>query len=95
MIEEMMRNTSVQAIENTILALRNRKETCSRLGEIKIPVLIMVGQDDKVTPPEKAHFMHKQIKDSEFQMIPSAGHLSNLENADLFNQHLLKFINAF
>jgi hypothetical protein len=42
----MIINTSGQTLCNTLLALCKRKETCSKLQEIKVPVLIMVGKED-------------------------------------------------
>ncbi|OFY41257.1 MAG: hypothetical protein A2X18_12970 [Bacteroidetes bacterium GWF2_40_14] len=84
-------NTSGQTLCNTLLALAGRRETCSKLPEIKIPVLIMVGKEDKITPPGAAKSMHEIIKNSLLVIIENAGHISNLENHNEFNNHLKKF----
>lgn len=73
-------------------ALAERKETCSKLHEIKVPVLIMVGEEDEITPPEVALSMHEKIKGSKLHIIEKAGHLSNIENSDEFNEHLIEFV---
>jgi len=91
-VKEMILKTSVQSLCNTLLALSVRKNTCHILPEIKIPVLILVGSEDKITPPAAAAFMHEQIKGSFLKIIGHAGHLSNLENPGEFNDHLKKFI---
>jgi pimeloyl-ACP methyl ester carboxylesterase len=75
-----------------LLALSVRKETCNILPEIKVPVLIMVGNEDKITPPDAARFIHERIEGSLLKIIDHAGHLSNLENPDEFNNQLKKFI---
>jgi 3-oxoadipate enol-lactonase len=91
-IRTMMVNTAWQTLVNTLQALSNRKETCRKLPEIRIPVLIIVGKEDIVTPPEAAQFIHEKIKGSMLSILPHAGHLSNLENPDKFNDVLKKFI---
>ena len=93
-VREMIIKTSVQSLCNTLLALSVRKETCSKLHEIKVPVLIMVGKEDKVTPPAAAQLMHEKIKDSFFYTLEHAGHLSNMENPDEFNKQLEKFVSS-
>ncbi len=91
-IRTMMVNTAWKTLVNTLQALSTRKETCSKLPEIRIPVLIIVGKEDIVTPPEAAQFIHEKIKGSLLSILPHAGHLSNLENPDKFNEILKKFI---
>jgi 3-oxoadipate enol-lactonase len=91
-IREMIMKTSEQSLCNTLIALSVRKETCAKLSAINVPVLIMVGSEDKITPPEAARFMHEKIKGSLLKIIDHAGHLSNLENPDEFNLQLKNFV---
>lgn len=91
-IRSMMVNTEQQTLEKTLQALSNRKETCSKLSEIRIPVLIIVGKEDAITPPEAAKFIHEKIVGSVLSILPHAGHLSNLEKPEQFNDILKKFI---
>lgn len=93
-VKEMIMETSVQSLSNTLVALSKRKETCSNLYRINIPVLIMVGKEDKITPPEAARQMQKNIKRSMLNIIEHAGHLSNIENSYDFNGQLLKFVSS-
>ena len=88
----MIVKTQNNRLCNTLLALSVRKETCNILSEIKVPVLIMVGNEDKITPPAAARFMHEKIKGSLLKIIDHAGHLSNLENPGEFNVQLKKFV---
>ena len=91
LVKDMIVNTSELSLCNTLLALYNRNETCSKLSKINIPVLIMVGEEDVITPLASAQQMHEKIKDSILYAIDQAGHLSNLENAEEFNNHLKEF----
>jgi len=85
---------SVQSLTDTLHALANRNETCEKLSKIEQPVLIIVGEEDNITPPSKGQFMQNKIKDSELKIVENAGHLSNLENAGQFNKYLNNFISS-
>jgi len=91
-VKDMIISTTKQSLCNTLHALAERKETCDQLSEINIPVLIMVGQEDKITPIDAARLIHEKILNSKMEIIQHAGHLSNLENPAAFNTHLVKFL---
>lgn len=91
-VREMMVNTSEESVTKTLYALSKRKETCTKLWKIKMPVLILVGEEDKITPPDVAQFMHETINGSVMTIIKNAGHVSNLENPAQFNEQLKKFL---
>jgi len=91
-VREMIISTTKHSLYNTLHALADRKETCSRLQEINIPVLIMVGKEDKITPIAAGQLMHEKLLNSMLKIIQHAGHLSNLENPTAFNTHLVKFL---
>jgi 3-oxoadipate enol-lactonase len=63
-----------------------------RLTEIKLPTLIMVGEEDPGTPVAASEAMHERIAGSQLVILPSARHLSNIEQADAFNKSLLGFL---
>jgi len=65
-----------------------------RLSEITLPTLIMVGADDPGTPVAASEAIHQQIRGSKLVILSSASHLSNIEQADRFNGHLLEFLKA-
>lgn len=91
---EMIVNTSKESLAKTLRAFYERKETCSKLKEIKVPVLILVGKEDKITPPAVAELMHREIKGSLLSIIDNAGHLSNMENSGQFNKQLNMFVKS-
>jgi 3-oxoadipate enol-lactonase len=91
---DMILGTSKQSLFSTLLALSARAETCSFLARIKVPVLILVGDQDAITPPDAARFMHGKIKGSTLHVFEHAGHLSNLEKPDEYNDQLKKFLSS-
>jgi 3-oxoadipate enol-lactonase len=64
----------------------------NRLPEIKLPTLIIVGEEDPGTPVSASEAMHARIATSKLVVLPSARHLSNIEQAERFNDALLEFL---
>jgi len=63
-----------------------------RLSEIPNPTLIIAGDEDPGTPVEASEAIHARIPDSQLNIIPSAAHLCNLEQAESFNKILMDFL---
>lgn len=63
-----------------------------RLDAISCPVQIIVGEQDVGTPVAMSRAIQEAIPGSELVIIPSASHLSNLEQPELFNKALLGFL---
>ncbi|MSQ59659.1 MAG: alpha/beta fold hydrolase [Betaproteobacteria bacterium] len=69
-----------------------RIDTTDRLREIKAPIQIIVGDQDAGTPVAMSRAMHEAAPGSELVIIPSASHLSNLEQPEAFNKALSAFL---
>jgi len=65
-----------------------------RLGEIKIPTLVICGEDDQGTPLAMSETMRDGIPGATLAVLPVARHLSNLEDVDGFNAALAAFLDA-
>jgi 3-oxoadipate enol-lactonase len=63
-----------------------------RLKEIACPALVIVGEQDPGTPVAMAREIHDALPGSELVIIPSAAHLSNIEQAQAFTTALLGFL---
>lgn len=62
------------------------------LHQINVPTLVVVGEFDRLTPPELAKDIADQIPGAKLEIISNAGHLSNIENSDAFNKVVLDFL---
>lgn len=94
-VEEMTKvvnANSTHIIAEGLRALAARGETCSSLSEIPVPTLIICGREDKVTPVEQSEYMYRATERSAFKVIDNAGHVSNLDQPEAFNQHLKDFM---
>ncbi len=92
MIRAIVEASSPLAVAGTLLALAARTDTTPSLYNIKVPTLILVGQHDALTPPSASFAMKEKIPNAELHVISRAGHMSNLENTEMFNEHLLTFL---
>lgn len=63
-----------------------------RLGEIAMPTLVLVGEADAGTPPAMARQLAAGIPGARCAVIPAAAHLSNIEQAGVFNRLLADFL---
>lgn len=63
-----------------------------RLTAIDLDTLIIVGEDDPGTPVAAAEAIHANIRNSHLKILPSAMHLGNIEQAELFNKALMDFL---
>jgi pimeloyl-ACP methyl ester carboxylesterase len=76
-------------------AMKNRPDSSSDLTGITVPCLVIVGEEDGLTPPEMSRKIHEHIGGSQLAVIPEAGHLSNLEDPQAFNGALMDFLERF
>ena len=65
-----------------------------QLGQIKLPVLILTGEEDSWDFQQIADILHKQIKQSLKKEIAGAGHMCNMEKPDVFNRLVSDFLNC-
>jgi 3-oxoadipate enol-lactonase len=72
----------------------NDADTRGSLSQIKVPTLVIAGEEDRVTPPQESEILAKGISDSTLALIPGAGHFSMLENPVAFNRILRRFLDG-
>jgi 3-oxoadipate enol-lactonase len=65
-----------------------------RLAEVRIPTLIVVGEEDPATPVADSRMLNEGIPNSKLAIIPAARHFSNVERPEVFNRTLVDFIES-
>lgn len=73
-------------------AIRDRSDSTPLLAEIHVPVLVMVGEEDAITPPSESEAMAAALPDARLVRIAGAGHLTPLERPDEVTAALLSFL---
>jgi pimeloyl-ACP methyl ester carboxylesterase len=91
-VRSLIEANSPDAIKGAIGAMMERQDATPLLSTIGCPTLILVGEEDGLTPVAASEGLHRGIRGSRLVTIPRAGHLSNLEQPDAFNAALGRFL---
>jgi 3-oxoadipate enol-lactonase len=83
-----------RGISDALAGLAARADSRPTLREIRVPTLVLCGDEDTLTPPLDARKMAEAIPGSRLGVIPRAGHLANLENPEAFNAALEGFLGS-
>lgn len=78
---------------NQSRALQTRPDQQDVLRTVKVPTLILGGEDDVLCPVHRHELMHDLIPGSTLAVIKNAGHLPTLEQPDTTNEALAKWLN--
>jgi 3-oxoadipate enol-lactonase len=67
-------------------------DTCNEIDQIKVPALVIHGDEDKLVPYENGVFLAEKIPQAEFLTIRGAGHIYLSEANDFVNDRVLEFL---
>lgn len=82
----------ITALTAALMTLRDRADSRPTLATIDVPTLVVVGEEDSLTPPADAADLEDGIERSRLVRIPDVGHLTPLEAPDEFTKALLSFL---
>lgn len=89
----MLTRTDVNGYAGTCAALRDADLTESTRA-LKVPTLVMVGDEDGSTPPDLVRTTAELIQGSEFRIVEGAGHLPNVEKPDVVARLIAEFLKS-
>src|SRR2546430_6957263 len=92
-VATMIRATPVAGYVGSCHAISALNLT-DRLSAIKLPTIVIVGEDDPGTPVAASRVIAENIKGAQLEIIPAAAHLSNLEQPEKFNRALSAFLTS-
>ena len=93
-VRSMIEGNTSEGVAAAQRAMAARQDSTYILPGIVCPTLVIVGSEDKLTPVNEAEAIRNGLRGSKLQVIPGAGHLSNIERPDEFNAHLIEFIKS-
>jgi 3-oxoadipate enol-lactonase len=91
-VKQSVLRQSASGIVAGLVALRDRPDAAPDLETMAVPILVLVGEFDTVTPLLAAARIAGTVPKSDLAHIPGAGHLSNLENPEAFNTAVIAFL---
>jgi 3-oxoadipate enol-lactonase len=93
-IEEMFKKVNPKGAIAALRGMAARNDNSDLLNQISVPTLLIFGAEDKVSNLETAEKTASEIPNAQLVKIENAGHYSNLEQPEAFNQALVDFIKA-
>ena len=91
-VRDMMLQTKPEGAAAALRGMAKREDQTGLLPKITVPTLILVGAEDAITPVADSEKMHHAIEGSRLVVLDHAGHVSNLERTQQFNDALLEFL---
>ena len=91
-VREIMTSSTPDGVIAALGAMATRPDSTPQLREIKVPTLIVVGEQDTITPPADAERMAAAIRGARLVKVPGAAHLANYEKADEVNRAVAGFV---
>lgn len=91
-VREIIESNSPRAVDAALDAMMTRPDSTPDLPRMSCATLVIVGEEDSVTPPSEADAMHQAIKRSVLVPLPGAAHLSSLEQPEAFSRALADFL---
>jgi pimeloyl-ACP methyl ester carboxylesterase len=88
------RLSNPDGVKGCLLAMAGRTDTTNYLSMINMPVLLICGEEDKLTPPDVMQSMDDKIKNSKMIVIEGAGHIAPVERPEIINKEILKFLSG-
>jgi pimeloyl-ACP methyl ester carboxylesterase len=91
-VTELIERQPVSGIVGALRALRERPDSTPLLGSIVVPVLVLAGEDDQITPAAGMREMAGAIPAAQFALIPDAGHITPLEQPVIVSSAVADFL---
>ena len=93
-VRRLIKQHSNNGVRGAIVRMMERPDSMPLVQSLRLPALVIVGEEDELTPVDEAKKISDAIPGSTLVVIPSAGHLSNLEQPEAFNKALVAFLNS-
>lgn len=87
-VRQIMLEQSPHGIAAALAGMADRPDARDGLAKIDVPTLVLVGEDDQISPADEMQQVASAIPNARFEVIPCAGHLAPLENPEAVNAAL-------
>ncbi|MEO3855287.1 alpha/beta hydrolase [Acrocarpospora sp. B8E8] len=91
-VRGLVQSAPPAAVAWALRAMATRPDSFDTLRALKIPALILVGEEDELTPLTDAKAMTEATPDAHLEVLPNAGHLSAIETPESFNKAVASFL---
>jgi pimeloyl-ACP methyl ester carboxylesterase len=93
-VRGLVQSTPTKAAAWAQRAMAARADELAGLGAIRVPALVIAGSEDELTTEDDARAMVEALPNAELLVMPRSGHLTAVEQPELFNQAVAEFVTA-
>jgi len=91
-LRQVAMDQSIKSVSGAVVALRDRPDQSATLEGCQAPVLVVNGAADAISTPDDGRALAALAPRGTFLEIPGAGHLSCIENPDIFNREVARWL---
>lgn len=88
-IASVIRSTPPESVAGALRGMALRPDRTAQLSDIDVPVTVVVGEHDAITPPEEMRRMADAMPRATFHLLPGAGHMAPWEQPTRFNELMM------
>ena len=93
-VRAMIQRGSIPGVVAALAAMRDRPDSTSLLSDIQVPTLVVSGQKDAIIPGSESKQMADAIPNAHYTVIPTAGHLTPVEQPIATGRAVAEFLEA-
>ncbi len=91
-LQDLIARQAAAAVEGAIVRIRDRADAAPTLGTVTVPTLVVVGEEDVITPVPEAERIAALVPGARLVRLPAVGHLPPMEAPEAFNRLLAGFL---
>ncbi len=91
-VKAMMLGTRPAGVAGALQGMAQRPDSRPGLPDSRVPTLVLVGEEDAITPPAESEEITRLISGARLERIPDAGHMPNIEQPASFNAAVATFV---
>ncbi|MEV4833619.1 alpha/beta fold hydrolase [Nonomuraea sp. NPDC049486] len=93
-VKGLVQSAPPKAVAWAQRAMAARPDSLDTLAALKVPALVLVGDEDELAPPADARAMAGAVQDGRLEIISKAGHLIAVEQPEAFNAAVERFLSS-
>lgn len=93
-LKKIMSMSTPAGIVAALEGMKTRPDSTPILKQIKVPTLIFQGAEDQIIAEGEAKILDSEIPGSKLVIVPDAGHMLNMEQPEIFNHEVARFLDS-
>lgn len=93
-LHRMILEADPATIQQALAALADRPDMTEAMRAVRVPTLLIVGEEDSITPPEVMRSIPQVVPQASLAVLPGCGHMTPMEDPEAFNRLVRGFLSG-